>query len=134
MHGAAELLLNVFAPRNGPEFHRVVSPAGTLVVVTPAAEHLAELVDALGLLAVDPQKADRIAASLGELFEPRGETLATRELALTHTEVRTLVAMGPSAWHADPAALGERIAALPEPVRVTAAVRVGTYRRAAGAE
>jgi 23S rRNA (guanine745-N1)-methyltransferase len=126
--GAAELLLNVFAPRNGAEFHRVLAPAGTLVVVTPAAEHLGELVDALGLLAVDPQKADRVAASLGERFELAGETFASRQLALTHVEVRTLVAMGPSAWHADPAALAERIAALLEPVRVTAAVRVGSYR------
>ncbi|HSD21054.1 MAG TPA: 23S rRNA methyltransferase [Anaeromyxobacter sp.] len=127
--GAAELLLNVFAPRNGPEFHRVLAPGGALVVVTPAAEHLGELVGALGLLAVDPEKADRVAASLGERFVPEREVRATRALVLTHAEVRTLVAMGPSAWHADPTALQARMEALHDPVRVTAAVRVGSYRR-----
>lgn len=127
--GAAELLLNVFAPRNGPEFHRVLARGGALVVVTPAAEHLGELVGALGLLAVDPEKAGRVAATLGERFALQRETHATRGLALTHAEVRTLVGMGPSAWHSDPAALQARIDALREPVRVTAAVRVGVYRR-----
>jgi 23S rRNA (guanine745-N1)-methyltransferase len=130
--GAAGLLLNVFAPRNGPEFQRVLAADGTLVVVTPAPEHLRELVEALGLLQVDPEKADRVAASLGERLALVHEALATRALALTHAEVRTLVAMGPSAWHADAAAFAERIAALEEPVRVTAAVRVGTYRARGG--
>jgi 23S rRNA (guanine745-N1)-methyltransferase len=129
---AAELVLNVFAPRNGAEFHRVLAPTGTLVVVTPAAEHLGELVGTLGLLTVDPEKADRVAASLGGRFALARETLATRELPLTRAELRTVVAMGPSAWHADPAALAARIAALPEPVRVTAAVRVETYRPRSG--
>ncbi|WP_242334726.1 MULTISPECIES: putative RNA methyltransferase [Anaeromyxobacter] len=126
--GAARLVLDVFAPRNGPEFRRVLGEGGALVVVTPAPEHLAALVDALGLLAVDPEKAERVEASLGERFVLQGEVLASRELALEHAEVRTLVGMGPSAWHADAAALAARIAALPEPVRVRAAVRVGTYR------
>ncbi len=130
--GAARLVLDVFAPRNGPEFHRVLAEDGALLVVTPAPEHLAALVDALGLLAVDPEKADRVAASLGERLVLAGEAHASRELALGHAEVRTLVGMGPSAWHADAGALAARIAALPEPVRVTAAVRVGTYRRRAG--
>ncbi len=122
------VLLNVFAPRNGPEFHRVLDPAGALLVVTPAADHLAELVDALDLLRVDPAKADRVAGSLGAHFveESAGEHRA--RLALTRAEVTTLVGMGPSAWHADPERLAARIAALPEPVPVTLAVRLGTHR------
>ncbi len=44
------VLLDVFAPRNGAEFHRVLRPDGRLLVVTPEPDHLAELVDALGLL------------------------------------------------------------------------------------
>lgn len=126
--GAAGLLLNVFAPRNGPEFRRVLAPGGALVVVTPAPGHLGELVAALGLLKVDPEKADRVAASLGERFALAREATEARELALTRGEAGTLVAMGPSAWHADPAALAARIDALETPVRVTAAVRVETYR------
>ncbi|MFG1881755.1 putative RNA methyltransferase [Micromonospora sp. NPDC049102] len=126
--GAAAVLLNVFAPRNGPEFHRVLDRAGTLLVVTPAADHLTELVDALRLLRVDPDKADRVAGSLGGHFTPVSSTEHRAELALTRPEIGTLVGMGPSAWHTDPAALADRLAALPEPVRVSVAVRLDAYR------
>jgi 23S rRNA (guanine745-N1)-methyltransferase len=41
--------------------------------------------------------------------------------------VTTLVGMGPSAWHTDPAELRTRVEALAEPVAVTARIRVSTY-------
>ncbi|MEU1842105.1 putative RNA methyltransferase [Micromonospora sediminicola] len=122
------VLLNVFAPRNGPEFHRVLDPAGALLVVTPAVDHLAELVDALDLLRVDPDKADRVAGSLGGHFAEDSVTEHRARLALTRAEVTTLVGMGPSAWHADPGRLAARIAGLPEPTPVTLAVRLGVHR------
>ncbi|MGC4745688.1 putative RNA methyltransferase [Micromonospora sp. DT201] len=122
------VLLNVFAPRNGPEFHRVLDPAGTLLVVTPDTDHLTELVGALDLLRVDPDKADRVAGSLGGHFTAVSSAVHRAELALTRPEVATLVGMGPSAWHTDPGALTARLAALPEPVRVTVAVRVDVLR------
>ncbi|MEW2426382.1 putative RNA methyltransferase [Micromonospora sp. NPDC047644] len=122
------VLLNVFAPRNGPEFHRVLHPAGTLLVVTPDTDHLAELVDTLDLLRVDPDKADRVAASLGGHFTPVSSAVHRAGLALTRPEVATVVGMGPSAWHTDAAALTTRLAALPEPVRVTVAVRLDVLR------
>lgn len=126
--GAAALLLNVFAPRNGAEFHRVLRPDGTLLVVTPAADHLTELVTALGLLRVDPAKADRVAGSLGDRFAATATTTHRRALRLTRAEVRTLVEMGPSAWHADAERLAAGIAALPLPVEVTAAVDLTVHR------
>ncbi|MBQ1049785.1 methyltransferase domain-containing protein [Micromonospora sp. C51] len=122
------LLLNVFAPRNGAEFRRVLAPGGRLLVVTPAADHLTELVTALGLLRVDPAKADRVAASLAGHFTEESTTVHRQELTLSGPEVATLVGMGPSAWHTDPAGLAARIETLGEPVRVTVAVRLGTYR------
>ncbi|MGW1057122.1 putative RNA methyltransferase [Micromonospora rubida] len=122
------VLLNVFAPRNGAEFHRVLDPAGSLLVVTPAEDHLTELVGTLDLLRVDPAKADRVAESLGGHFTPTTSTVHRRELALTGPEVATLVGMGPSAWHTDPAGLAARVAALAEPVRVTVAVRLTVWR------
>ncbi|MBY8871519.1 23S rRNA methyltransferase [Micromonospora sp. PLK6-60] len=126
--GSTTVLLNVFAPRNGAEFHRVLDPTGALLVVTPAGEHLAELVGPLDLLRVDPAKADRVAGSLGGHFTEESSTVHRARLDLTRTEVATLVGMGPSAWHADPARLAERIAALPEPVTATLAVRLGVHR------
>ncbi|MFG1674281.1 putative RNA methyltransferase [Micromonospora sp. NPDC049282] len=122
------VLLNVFAPRNGPEFHRVLDSTGALLVVTPTTDHLGELVEALDLLRVDPAKADRVAGSLGGHFVEESTTEHRARLALTRTEVTTLVGMGPSAWHSDPQRLAARIAALPEPTPVTLAVRLGTHR------
>ncbi|GAA4695024.1 putative RNA methyltransferase [Phytohabitans rumicis] len=117
---AAGLLLNVFAPRNGAEFRRVLRPGGALLVVTPAADHLAELVDRLGLLHVDPDKADRVAASLGDHFALAEEHQLRRTLTLSGAAARTVVAMGPSAWHTAPVSLDG-------PVTVTASVRLGVY-------
>lgn len=132
--GSARLLLDVFAPRNGPEFGRVLAPGGALVVVTPAPEHLGALVATLGLLSVDPEKEGRIAASLGDRFALVGATRLSRALALSRAEARTLVRMGPSAWHTDAAGLEARLAALEEPVRGVAAIEVRTYRARAAAE
>jgi 23S rRNA (guanine745-N1)-methyltransferase len=125
----ASLLLNVFAPRNGEEFARVLRPDGRLLVVTPGPAHLTELVSTLSLLRVDPAKPDRVATSLGPGFAEDGSAVHERVLALSRAEVGTLAGMGPSAWHLDPARLAEAIAGLAEPVRVTAQVRVTGYRR-----
>lgn len=126
--GAATLLLNVFAPRNGAEFRRVLRPDGALLVVAPAADHLTQLVDRLGLLRVDQAKQQRVSASLAGQFVEVDATVRCWEMRLRRDEVHTLVGMGPSAWHTEPQRLAEQIARLPEPVSVTAAVRMATYR------
>lgn len=125
--GAASMVLDVFAPRNGAEFRRILRPDGTLLVVTPTGEHLAELVGPLGLLNVDAEKPGRVAAALSPWFVQAGQQRLDRVLRLSHAEVRTLVGMGPSAWHADPEVLAARIAALPDPVTVTASVHLRSF-------
>jgi 23S rRNA (guanine745-N1)-methyltransferase len=122
-------VLVVFAPRNGAETARVLRPDGRLVVVTPAADHLAELVAPLGLLTVDPAKADRLAATLGPHLHPVAMSAHRRELALDHAAVRTLVGMGPHARHLGEERLAAAVAGLPEPVPVTVAVDVGTWQK-----
>jgi 23S rRNA (guanine745-N1)-methyltransferase len=124
----ASVVLNVFAPRNGPEFRRVLRPDGLLLVVTPAPDHLAELVDSLGLLRVDPEKPARVAAGLGDGFAATGRTPLRRTMRLGHADVLALVGMGPSAWHADPGALAARVARLPVRLPVTASVVITSYR------
>jgi 23S rRNA (guanine745-N1)-methyltransferase len=100
--GSAALILDVFAPRNGAEFHRVLHPGGALLVVTPAADHLAELIDAFGLIRVDPDKADRVSGSLGTHFTATATTTHRHRMRLNDDEVRTLIGMTPSARHVHP--------------------------------
>jgi 23S rRNA (guanine745-N1)-methyltransferase len=99
--GSAGLVLNVFAPRNGPEFHRILHPDGALLVVTPAADHLAELIERFGLLRVDQDKTGRVGASLGSRFHATSTTTLRHSMRLSAAEVRTLIGMTPSARHVD---------------------------------
>jgi 23S rRNA (guanine745-N1)-methyltransferase len=128
--GAVAVVLNVFAPRNAAEFHRVLRPAGALVVATPAAEHLTELVGPLGLLAVDARKDDRLAASLTPYFELAARHELTVALRLSRVDAGAAALMGPSAHHLDGADLAARLAALPDVTPVTAAFTVSVYSAA----
>ncbi len=118
---AAGAVVNVFAPRSGAELHRILRPDGTLVVVTPAPRHLAELVAALDLVRVDPAKSERLSATLSPWFVHDGEQRYSWPLRLSAAEARAVVAMGPSAWHTDPGRLAEA-------VTVTAAIDVSRWR------
>jgi 23S rRNA (guanine745-N1)-methyltransferase len=130
--GVLDRVLVVFAPRNGPETARVLRPEGRLVVVTPAADHLGELIGPLGLLRVDPDKAARLAATLEPHLEPVARIARRQELLLDRAAVATLVGMGPHARHIGRDGLAAALARLPEPVRVTVAVEVATYAPAGG--
>jgi 23S rRNA (guanine745-N1)-methyltransferase len=126
--GVVDRVLVVFAPRNGPETARVLRPEGRLVVVTPAAEHLGEIVGPLGLLRVDPEKAARLATSLEPHLQPVAATSFRTRLRLDRAAVATLVGMGPHARHLPRAALLGAVAGLSEPVQVTVSVDIATYR------
>ena len=125
----AAAVLSVFAPRDAAEIARVLVPGGALVLVTPTERHLAELVAALGLLRVDERKAERVRETVGAQLEPLRETICERTLELDAAGARAVAQMGPSAHHLDARALDERLAALGEPVRVGASVRVSVFRR-----
>jgi 23S rRNA (guanine745-N1)-methyltransferase len=127
--GAVDRVLVVFAPRNGPEIARVLAPGGRLVVVTPAPEHLAELVEPLGLLRVDPDKAARLAGALEPHLRPVAVAAHREELRLGAAAVTTLVGMGPHARHLTRDNVRASLAGLPESLDVTVSVRIGTYRR-----
>ena len=122
--GVADTVLSVFSPRNGAEFARILRPGGSLITVTPAPDHLAELIEHLGLLSVDPDKEQRLQAKLTGLFEQDGGERYERTLELSHDDALAAARMGPSAWHLEPGELEGRISVLPEPLAVTAAVEV----------
>jgi 23S rRNA (guanine745-N1)-methyltransferase len=125
---AADVVLNVFAPRRGAELRRILQPAGRLLVVTPAPEHLTELTGPLGLLSVDKRKRERLEDNLGAHFSLAGESEHRGVIALSRPDVAALAAMGPTAWHAGQDAMTERIAGLPDPVSVTRAVTLRLLR------
>jgi 23S rRNA (guanine745-N1)-methyltransferase len=126
--GCAGVVLDVFAPRNAAEFRRVLRPDGVLLVVTPQPAHLGELVAALGLLSVDPDKDRRLDEAMRRWFRLDQLTGYEHRLRLSRTHAGQLVAMGPSAWHTDRAQRATRLAALAEPIEVTAAISLRVYR------
>jgi len=126
--GAADVILNVFAPRRGAELRRILAPVGSLLVMTPAREHLIELTGPLGLLSVDERKSQRLEDNLGPYFSLAGESEHRGVMALGRDEVAAVAAMGPTAWHAGQDAMRERIAGLPDPMPVTRAVTLRVLR------
>ncbi|GJF28441.1 ubiquinone biosynthesis protein [Kitasatospora sp. NE20-6] len=125
--GCADLVLNVFAPRNGPEIRRVLRPGGRLLLVAPTGRHLRELVDGLGLLSVDDEKERRIDEKLNPWLQPLDRTEVEFTLRLSHTDAAAVVGMGPNAWHTAPDRLAAALAELPDPVEVTGSVRLSVY-------
>jgi 23S rRNA (guanine745-N1)-methyltransferase len=120
--GVAAAVVNVFAPRNGAEFHRVLRPGGALFVVTPGPDHLAELGRDAGMLAVDPDKDRRLAATLADQFAPIERRELTFGLSLSAEDARRVIGMGPAAFHDRPRA------EIDDAVAVTASFRVTAYR------
>lgn len=119
--GVAAVVVNVFAPRNGPEFRRVLRDDGVLVVATPGPGHLAELGPDAGLLSVDPRKSERLAETLGDAFDRVDTEALAYPLELGPEDARRVVGMGPAGHHGRPAA--------PDgPVTVTASFMVSAYR------
>lgn len=124
-------VLTVFAPRNAPEIRRVLAPGGAFLVVTPTSRHLGELIGPLDMIGVDERKDRRLDESLSGQFERVEQIPVEFTMTLRRDEVATLVGMGPSAHHVTPERRAELIELLPEPVSVTASVRVSHYRVAA---
>jgi 23S rRNA (guanine745-N1)-methyltransferase len=127
---SAQLMLNVFAPRNAAEMARVLVPGGTLLVVTPNQEHLAELVGVLGLVKVDEEKERRLQDSLAGKFDQTGSEIVESAMRLDRTAIEQLVLMTPSARHLDHRELANRIAVLREPAIVTLSVTLSMWRAA----
>ncbi|WP_460718331.1 methyltransferase domain-containing protein [Nocardia heshunensis] len=125
--GVMSAVVCVFAPRNADEVARVLAGNGRFIVVTPTSRHLGELIGPLGMVSVDGAKEDRLSESLGERFELVGREPVEYRMTLTRDDVANVVGMGPSAFHVDEGR-AEQIAALPDPIEVTASVTVSVYR------
>jgi 23S rRNA (guanine745-N1)-methyltransferase len=125
----ATVVLSVFAPRNAAEMARILAADGLLLAVTPTTRHLHELVGPLGLLSVPEDKEDRLDAQLASHFTLTGRRTLEHAMFLTREESAQLVRMGPSAWHVDERSVNERLAALPDPLTVTASMTLSVCTR-----
>jgi 23S rRNA (guanine745-N1)-methyltransferase len=122
-----DVVLDVFAPRNPAEFHRVLRPGGVLVVVRPFGGHLAELRSQVTqMVTVDPDKERRLHQALDPYFEPARTVEVEYTTPLTRQEAVDLVLMTPSARHVTEAELSDD-GELPE--QVTVSVLATAYRR-----
>jgi 23S rRNA (guanine745-N1)-methyltransferase len=124
---SAAVVQAVFAPRDLAEVARILAPDGAFVLVTPAPEHLGELVGALDLVRVDPRKAERLERSAAGLLRRVDARAVRATVAVDAAQAEALVRMGPSAHHLGDDELRQR---LPPSSQVTVAVDVATYRRA----
>lgn len=114
-----DAVICAFAPRNLPEFARVLRSDGRLVIVTPKPEHLVGLRAQHGLLSVPEGKADQVAGAAAEFFELHCSTSLAQSHQASEELVRDLIAMGPNAFHQLP----ERL----DPATVMIAVNVQVF-------
>lgn len=124
--GAVDVVLNVFAPRNATEFHRVLRPTGRLIVVRPTGRHLAELRGRMpGMVTIDPAKEQRLQRALNPLFEAVVTEQVEYSVPLTRLNALDLVGMTPSARHVSRADLDDGGVL---PAQVTVSVLATAYQ------
>jgi len=122
---AADVIINVFAPRNAAEFHRILTPDGLLAVVLPHPSHLQELRAAGLALDVHANKTDALVESLSGGFRLESTQDISKVLSLSPDDVGALIGMGPSSHHTGSSAAS----AAPAPTDVTVAFRLLGFRR-----
>lgn len=93
--------MSIFAPRNDPEFARVLKRSGWLLAVRPGPDHLIELRRLL-YAKLRPPGARRFTGKLGffQLLEERRLTFPV--IPETPDQAARLLAMTPYAWTAEP--------------------------------
>jgi len=93
--GAFAQLLNIFAPLNPQEAARVLAPAGSLLLVSPAPQHLFEI---KALLYATPQSHAEAAPSPAGWQVQETQRLQTHFVLKQIADLEALIQMTPYAW------------------------------------
>jgi 23S rRNA (guanine745-N1)-methyltransferase len=99
-----QVILNIFAPRNGPEFARVLVSGGLLLVVIPGPSHLLPLRTMLSLLNIEEDKQPHVIEQFAPWFTLCDTLTLNYTLALDKEVIAHLVRMTPNYWHISPQA------------------------------
>jgi 23S rRNA (guanine745-N1)-methyltransferase len=111
---AIALLLNIFAPRSGPEFERILAPEGRLLVVIPGPAHLVNLPARFKPLGMEADKRQRLVEQLSPAFRLLDEQKLNYTITLAPESLANLVQMTPNYRHLTPDQLaGLEPAAIP---------------------
>jgi len=122
--GSIALLLNIFAPRNGPEFERVLAQEGRLLVVIPGPDHLADLPARLKPLGMEADKRQRLVEQLNPAFRLLVEQRLNYTINLEPEGLANLIQMTPNYRHLSP----DQIAGLePAAIPVTVDFNILTF-------
>lgn len=97
-----DAVLAIFAPRNLPEFARVLRFDGRYIAVTPRPPHLAGLRDSYGLLDIPAAKSDQLTAAASEFFDLVDTRVVKYRKSVDESVAADLIAMGPNAFHHPP--------------------------------
>lgn len=97
---SADVLLDVFAPRNPPEYARVLASGGALIVVVPTAAHLSGLRETAGMLDIPAGKDALVVEQFVAAGLQRSASTRVEYDIEADASTRALIAgMGPSAHH-----------------------------------
>ncbi len=110
--GSTACLLNIFSPRNGAEFARVIHPTGMLLVVIPNQAHLSELRNYCRLLQIEENKSEQLRTSLSKWFRMAASQRVMVPMRLETQSLVALVRMTPNYWHMS-SADWERLESIP---------------------
>jgi len=124
-----QVLLNIFAPRNSVEFDRVVAGDGTLLVVIPSPNHLANLRSDLGLLGIEPHKQQHVIKQFAGTFELAEKQPIEVEMHLNGKELCDLIQMTPNYWHISKETWDDMEAIKSESIQAKASFTILTFHK-----
>ena len=101
---AVQVMLNIFAPRNAPEFARVLVSGGLLLVVIPSPNHLLPVRTMLSLLNIEEDKQQHVIEQFSPWFSLRDTLTLNYTIPMDNETIGQLVRMTPNYWHFSPQA------------------------------
>ena len=99
--GVADLVINIFAPRNVAEATRALRPGGWLAMAYPGPDHLLELRRHFRLMGRHEHKAEQYLDEATRLIGPCTIARLTQRKVVDAGTIRDLILMGPNARHVD---------------------------------